>query len=154
MQASNVGRRGVPWYGGGENHHCSHPVSQNRVAPPQRGEAGELKPGDMENGLAELSASAQHHRVIEKEEQGMTPALKEPHILGDETQTQSPGVPRLEIALSPLFKKASAQVRTTILWNACLCLQLVTEAAYRDPGSPLWVTSTPGSIQDGELCGK
>lgn len=60
----------------------------------------------MENRLAEQLARVQHHRVIEKAEHGMTPGLTEPPLLGDETQTQSPGVPRLEIALSPLFKKS------------------------------------------------
>lgn len=48
----------------------------------------------MENGLAGQPASvhfissARHHRVVETDEQGMTPALKEPHILGGEASTE------------------------------------------------------------------
>lgn len=133
---------GVPWPGSGGRHSCSHLIDWPRVIPPKNRSWWNCSLGtdpEVENGFAEQLGSlcsAQHHRVIEKHDQDTTPALKVPHILGGKAQTQSPGVPRLEKDLSPLSRRARTQVRITTSWNACLHLQLITEASwwrYRDP---------------------
>lgn len=145
MQVSREGRRGggVPWPGSVGRHSCSHLINWPRVIPPKKRSWWNCSvgtyPEGVENGFAEQLGSlcsARHHRVIEKDDQDTTPALKVPHILGGKTQTQSPGVPRLEKDLSPLSRRTRTQVRITTSRNACLRLQLVTEASwrkYRDP---------------------